>query len=578
MTPTLAWLAPVLVPLVGALLVRLPGRAWPWLLPLAPLPAGALALAGAPGPPPELGWVLLDARLLLDPVGRALLAMTALLWAAAGLAAQARAVERRGFAVLWLLTLAGNVGLLLAGDVATFYTLFALMTFAAYGLVVDDRSAEALRAGRGYVVLAVLGESALLAGFLLAVGEAGGALDLTVVRGAVADSAQRDLVIGLLLAGFAVKAGVVPLHGWLPLAHPAAPVPASAVLSGAMLKAGLLGWLRLVPLEEATLPGWSATLVTVGLLSAFAGVAIGLTQREAKVVLAYSSVSQMGFVALLVGVAASGPEASAAGVAAAVAYAVHHGLAKGALFLGVGMVGDRGGRWRRRLVVAGLALPALALAGLPLSSGALAKVWAKDALALAPGGWPEPVTTALSLAAVGTTLLMARLAWVLRGTPAKSEPSAGRDVAWAVVLAAVAGATWALPSVLGPAVALPAPSLDLLVDALWPVALGAAIAGLAWRLAGRTATTVPEVPAGDVVVAAESALRRLTAWWRGRGAPALGRLVALADRSRRRAAGLLAAGGAVERVDLRLTRWRTAGALFGLVAAALLATLLLPAG
>ncbi len=577
MTAAVLWLSPVLLPLTGALLVRLPGRWWPWLLPLAPLPAGALALADAPAPPLDLPWVLLDARLLLDPVGRVLLAMTALLWAAAGLAARARATDRRGFGSLWLLTLAGNVGLLLAGDVVSFYALFALMTFAAYGLVVDDRSGEALRAGRVYVVFAVLGESLLLAGFLVAVGEAGGAVDLTVVRDAVADSDQRDLIIGLLLAGFAVKAGVVPLHGWLPLAHPAAPVPASAVLSGAMLKAGLVGWLRLMPLGEATLPGWSAALLTVGLLSAFAGVAIGLTQREAKVVLAYSSVSQMGFVALLVGVAASSPEASAAGIAAAVAYAVHHGLAKGALFLGVGMVGDRAGPWRRRLVAAGLALPALSLAGLPLSSGALAKVWAKDALALAPGGWPEPVTTALSFAAVGTTLLMARLLWVLRGAPAKGDPSVARDLAWAVVLAAVAVGTWALPAVLGPVIALPPPSPGLVVDALWPVALGTALAALVWWLAERTPTRVPAVPAGDVVVSAESVVRWLAACWRDLLAPALGRLVAFGDRSRRRVAGLLAAGGAVERVDLRLTRWRTAGALFGLVAAVLLATLLLPA-
>ena len=87
--------------------------------------------------------------------------------------------------------------------------------------------------------------------------------------------------------------GLVPLHVWLPLAHPAAPMPASAVLSGAIIKAGVIGLIRFLPFDGA-LPDWGAVLTAVGLLTAFYGVAVGITQANPKTVLAYSSVSQMG--------------------------------------------------------------------------------------------------------------------------------------------------------------------------------------------------------------------------------------------------------------------------------------------
>jgi hydrogenase-4 component B len=118
------------------------------------------------------------------------------------------------------------------------------------------------------------------------------------------------LAVGLLAAGFAVKAGIMPLHVWLPLAHPAAPVAASAVLSGALIKAGLIGWLRLLPLGGAAWPGWGTVFVVVGLTTAIAGALIGVAQTRPKVVLAYSSVSQMGIIATLVGVGLLAPAAA----------------------------------------------------------------------------------------------------------------------------------------------------------------------------------------------------------------------------------------------------------------------------
>ena len=103
-----------------------------------------------------------------------------------------------------------------------------------------------------------------------------------------------------LILGFGLKMGLVPLHVWMPLAHPVAPIPASAVLSGIIVKAGVIGLIRFLPLEVPS-PDWGMALVGLGLLTAFYGVLVGLTQPHAKTILAYSTVSQMGVVAAVLG-------------------------------------------------------------------------------------------------------------------------------------------------------------------------------------------------------------------------------------------------------------------------------------
>jgi len=187
-----------------------------------------------------------------------------------------------------------------AGDIASFYSFFAIMTFAAYGLVVHDGSPQARRAGRIYLVMAVLGEMALLAG-LLPVRFRGAKRHASGAAPAIADAENRNLILGLLIAGFGVKAGLPLLHFWLPLAHPVAPTPASAVLSGAMIKAGLLGWLLTLPLSETALPQWGTLMIMVGALASIGAALIGVCQHQAKAVLAYSSISQMGLITIMVG-------------------------------------------------------------------------------------------------------------------------------------------------------------------------------------------------------------------------------------------------------------------------------------
>jgi formate hydrogenlyase subunit 3/multisubunit Na+/H+ antiporter MnhD subunit len=415
----------------------------------------------------ELPWLLLGMRLGLDGTTRVFLALTLVLWLAAALfaAGHLAADPRRGrFWLFFVAAFAGNLGLVFARDAVSFYAFFALMTFAAYGLVVHAGHAEARRAGRVYIVLAVLGEASLLAGLLLAASAAGG-LEIERLRAAAAVSPHRDLIVALLGAGFGVKAGLLGLHVWLPLAHPVAPAPASAVLSGAMIKAGLLGWLQFLPLGEAALPDWGAAFAAIGLAAAFYGALAGLMQDDAKVVLAYSSISQMGLMTVAVGAALAAPGGADAAVAAAAFYALHHGLAKGALFLGTGIAPGA----RQRLLYAALLVPALSLAGLPFTSGAAAK----HALKAAMPDW-HVAGLLLSLAAIGTAVLMVRFAILAHRAP-QARPARSRLAlgAWlACIAASLAAAAWPMA---GDAAGAP-------WDDLWPALAGAGLAGLGlWR-------------------------------------------------------------------------------------------------
>ncbi|MFN4130767.1 MAG: proton-conducting transporter membrane subunit, partial [Paracoccaceae bacterium] len=232
------------------------------------------------------------------------LGMTALVWTIAGW--QAALTMERGtraglFAAFWCLTLAGNLGVFLAADVISFYLAFGAVSLAAWVLVVHDRTPAALAAGRLYIRLAVLGEAALLLGLLIG---AGGADDLRIasVSAALQDGPLGPLGIGLLIVGLGIKAGMVPLHIWLPVAHPAAPVPGSAVLSGAIVKAGLIGMILFVPSGA----DWGVLLIVLGLAGAFGAALWGLTQTNPKAILAYSTISQMGLLLALVGAGSGG--------------------------------------------------------------------------------------------------------------------------------------------------------------------------------------------------------------------------------------------------------------------------------
>ncbi|WP_191084018.1 complex I subunit 5 family protein [Roseococcus microcysteis] len=458
--------------------------AWPawrmralWVLPAAPLPALLLAIAWPEGSSTAPA-LLLGTELVLDAPGRLLLGMVALIWLAAGIFALGYFREPRKpavFAGFWCLTLSGNLGVMLAADVATFYVAFAAVSLAAYWLVVHDGSAKALAAGRVYLVLALLGEALLLVGLLLGVAAA----DSLSIAAVAASLSEAPLALTCLILGFGLKAGMVPLHMWLPLAHPAAPTPASAALSGAIVKAGIIGLIRFLPEDTGF---WATGLLLLGLIGAYGGVLAGLLQRNAKAVLAYSTISQMGLVLATLGVGTT---------TEAALYAAHHGFAKAALFLGVGVLAATG---RRALpwVLALAALPALSIAGAPLLGGALVKAAIKPGFA----GWLE---WAVALSATGTALLLARALWLAAQGRAEAEEARPEPLLWApwagLILVALA-LPWLLLagfSTLTPGYAL---GLASLWDATWPLLLAALLAAPFLWLRPH----VPTLPEGDLIV------------------------------------------------------------------------------
>jgi hydrogenase-4 component B len=523
----------------------------PWAA--APALAAALVAEGSLQASP----LLLDLRLGLDATSRVFLLFTALLWLAAGTAAlryHANDARRLRLWVAWLLTLAGNLWLTVALDAAGFYAGFALMTFAGYALVVHTGSDEAMRAGRIYLAMSLLGEAMLLAGLLLHVGPIGNTtLPLPAFGGP-----HESLAAGLLFAGFGVKAGVVGLHMWLPLAHPVAPTPASAVLSGAMIKAGVLGWMRFLPIGFEPWPLLGGTAVALGLLAVFGAAAVGLTQRAPKTLLAYSSVSQMGFLTVAIGAALLAPQAWGPLAVAIALYALHHGLAKGALFLGAGCVPALAGRARYAALTV-LALPALALAGAPLTSGMLAKHDLKAALEGLPSPWPDLLAVLMPLAAVGTTLLLARF-WL--AVAAADSDSGKRTLApsWLAATVLSLAVAWTLP-VAGPSEQF---ATGAWLTAAAPVLAGLVLTAVVARARPLRAQAPPRWPAGDLLLWLEPAIRGLwavvlaTSRWSDRPRPPqhLGRASRL--------------GPAVARGEAQLRRFAVAGL-------ALLVTLLVAA-
>jgi formate hydrogenlyase subunit 3/multisubunit Na+/H+ antiporter MnhD subunit len=493
------------VGMLFACLSRTVREGMPRFLGLAPLPALAAALLAADGPPLVLDEAGRQFALALDSPGAILLGVAALLWSIAGIYARTYiGVGRAGgrFAEWWLLTLVGSLGVFIAADLVSFYAAFAVVSLAAWGLVVHDGTARARRAGVIYLGLAVFGEICLLMAFtLLAMASPGDSLAIREVVAQLPQSPWRGLTIALLVAGFGLKMGLVPLHVWLPIAHPAAPMPASAVLSGAIIKAGVIGLIRFLPFEVA-LPEWGVTLTALGLLTAFYGALIGITQANPKTVLAYSSVSQMGLVAAVLGMGLATGGGGA--TPAAAFYAAHHVLTKGALFLAVGVVATTGAR-RLWPVLLPAAVLALGFGGLPLTGGALAKLAVKAPLGAGVVG------LLATLAAVASTLLMLHFLFRLRSSAA-SDPRAaappGLVWPWLGLAGAAVAVPWALFLSAGIGSVAEALAPSAVWELLWPVLLGVVLAAALRRFAHR----LPPVPEGDVLALGGPAARIAGAW------------------------------------------------------------------
>jgi formate hydrogenlyase subunit 3/multisubunit Na+/H+ antiporter MnhD subunit len=406
-----------------------------WLLPslrerlpvlsiVAPMPALAASLFALGGSAVTFWRGLVPITLALDAPGAMLLAVSSLLWIVAAIYA---AMEGRSgpagcqFTICWLLTLAGSIGVFVAGDLASFFLAYTLVSIPAYGLIVCDDTLPVRRAGVIYMAYAILGETILLMAFaLLAAAVPGNGLSIGDAQAALPGSPFRGVTVALLIVGFGMKIALVPLHTWMPPTYRAAPVPAAAVLSGAGVKAGVIGLIRFLPLDTV-IPGAGVVLTAAGFFGAFYGVVVGITRANPKSVLAYSSISQMG---LIVAVLGMGLTAGGSGVGTVVAfYAAHHVLVKGALFLAVGLAATAASR-RPLLVLFPALVLALSLGGLPLTGGAVVKLALKEPLG---NGF---VALLGNLSAAGSTVLMLHFMRRLVANPAPKRQKPRRPGSW----------------------------------------------------------------------------------------------------------------------------------------------------
>jgi formate hydrogenlyase subunit 3/multisubunit Na+/H+ antiporter MnhD subunit len=463
---------------------------------LAPVPALAAGLLGLSGEPLTCDMPVIGFTLFLDASGALILSVAALLWVVVSAALCRDGWPDNRFAVSWLLTMCGNIGVFIAGDLVSFYLFYALVSIPAYGLFAFSEDAEKRRAGAIYMVFTIVGEALLLLAFaMLVAGEPRGSTRIADVMVALPSSPWCNLILGLVVAAFGMKIGTLPFNGWMPLNYRAAPIAAAAVLSGAGVKAGVIGMIRFLPLD-VPMAGWGEALVALGFLSAFYGVGLGLTQRDPKVVLAYSSISQMGVILAALGAVLVDGRADLSSDIAF--YAANHLLVKAALFLTIGPLVMRGGVSAPLILAAVLAL---SLAGLPLTGGALAKFALKTPF----GSGVEAMLATLS--SIATALLMIHFLNCIRAVRPSIDWNGSASLVrfWpAVALGAIL-----LPWLLYPVVGNASTALEFgnILDGLWPAAIGVGAA----VVLSRSGSSLPHVPVGDTVIFYERAFHRLVA-------------------------------------------------------------------
>jgi formate hydrogenlyase subunit 3/multisubunit Na+/H+ antiporter MnhD subunit len=336
-TPAAGYLLAVLLG-AGALAGGVAGLlGWPWALALPALvPLGGLELT-------------------LDPLAGFFLILVGGATIPAAIYAMGDAHGARGQGLAFNAFVVSMAVVPLAANVVTFLLAWELMALASYFLVIERAlpagheeaaglaAREAAHAGWVYALMTHAGLACLLAGMLL-VAAATGSLRFADWR-AAAGTLPEGLRLGafvLLALGFAGKAGVMPLHVWLPLAHPAAPSHVSALMSGVMVKLGLYGLIRAAFEWLAPGPvGWGAVLLLAGAVSALAGILYALVDRDLKRVLAFSTIENVGVILVAIGGAlafrAAGlPVLAVLSLAAGLYHALNHAAFKALLFLGAG--------------------------------------------------------------------------------------------------------------------------------------------------------------------------------------------------------------------------------------------------
>ena len=293
-----------------------------------------------------------------------------------------------------LATFAGTFGVFVSGDFLTLFVCFEIMSIASYVLVIHEENEKCMRAGETYLAVAVIGGMVMLMGLFL-LNNLCGTLSIAGIKQACTDlyqgpqRGQLYTACALIMFGFAAKAGVFPLHIWLPKAHPVAPAPASALLSGILTKAGIFGMLIISTIFIGDY-SWGRVLSVLAMITMIVGAVLALFSTDLKRTLACSSVSQIGFITCGIAFMCLLPGENQSAVYGAVLHMVNHSLIKLVLFLSAGAVYMkahtlelnklRGFGKRMPWLMPCFAVGALSISGVPGFSGFMSKTFLHEAI------------------------------------------------------------------------------------------------------------------------------------------------------------------------------------------------------
>ncbi|MFP4005104.1 MAG: proton-conducting transporter membrane subunit [Candidatus Hadarchaeia archaeon] len=291
---------------------------------------------------------------------------------------------------LLFLLIAGMMGVSLTGDIFNFYVFFEIMSICSYALVSFYRDRKAIEASFKYLVMGTIGTSFLLLGIALLYGLTGTlniadiARRLIILEGELGKTSFVTIAsMGLFITGLGIKIGMVPLHAWLPDSYQSAPSSISSIMAGGTAVAGVYALVRIVFMLFANL-SIGTIFVGLGLVSMIVGALLALVQKDIKRLLAYSGISQMGYILLGIGLGATAPEAAAEiGIQGGLFHMLNNAIYKSLLFLCAGAIVYRYGTSKmeelggigNKMPVTTIAfvIGALALSGIPPFNGFASK-------------------------------------------------------------------------------------------------------------------------------------------------------------------------------------------------------------
>ncbi|QWB99730.1 proton-conducting membrane transporter [Mycoplasmatota bacterium] len=296
------------------------------------------------------------------------------------------------------LTYSSVLGALMSGDLLTMFLFFEIMTVVSYMLVIHGQNDSSYKAGYNYIIMGLIGGFLILTALLLVYFNVGDLHFASAIERFDELGNLKYWVMGLLVFGFGIKAGMAPVHVWLPRAHPVAPTPASALLSGVMIKVGAFGIIRgassyFFPSKDVVTsvndPIWltsqniGAFIIWTGIITMALGVFLALQQENMKKMLAYHSVSQMGYIVTGIGVALYLGYQGAMGYSGAIYHIINHALFKSLLFMIAGVIYYHtkelnmyklGGLWKKLpFTTLVFIVAALGISGFPLFNGYVSK-------------------------------------------------------------------------------------------------------------------------------------------------------------------------------------------------------------